>query len=429
MKKIIILSLIVCIIFLIFNNNVDKFFNTNETKVTNNIIESTEINQHLTETSELNSNVKIEYISKGMNIDKFKEILTKKENYVNKGTTYQHINYQFEKHLHYEELEDIYNRLNNSTIVKLEIIGKSFDKKNIYSIEIGNGNDQIMFEGNIHAVEIAPALFLTKYAVDIVNEYENNNKDIMNLLNNHKIVIVPTANPDGYEYTLFGRKTINNKDSFVYINDSDIQKDYYKANINGVDLNRNFPSQTGGLYFTDNKPSYTLVTEKSTQRMEYFPGYSLASEPETQALIYWMYKHYKNSHAYISVHSAGQIIYNGKPSLSDEFNKLSSECASIVNKYTNYEILGKEFEDEGYGNDGTSTDMISEIIHGYKMSHITGRLSTTQYNPTSNALKNRMCILTIETLERYTQDLKIIKTEYNNKELNSVFTELTQFKA
>lgn len=429
MKKIIIVSLIVCIILFIFYKNDDKNYNTNETIVTNNIIEPSEINQYLTESSELNSNTKIEYISKGMNIDKFKEILTKKEKYVNKGTTYTHINYKFEKHLHYEELENIYNNLNNSKAVKLEVIGQSYDKRNIYSIEIGYGEDEIMFEGNIHASEIAPALFLTKYAVDIVNEYENNNKEINELLKNHKIIIVPTVNPDGYEYSLFGKKAINDNDSFVYKNDLNIEQDYYKANLNGIDLNRNFPTQTGGLYFADYEPSFTLVTEKSTERLEYFPGYSLGSEPETQALIYWMYKHYKNSHAYISVHSAGQVIYNGKPSLSDEFNRLSSECASIVNKHTNYEILGKDFEDEGYGNDGTSTDMISEIIHGYKMSYITGRLSTTYYKPTSNTLKSKMCIITIETLENYTQDLKVIKTEYNNKNLNSVFTELTQFKA
>lgn len=209
----------------------------------------------------------ITYVSNGMNINNFKAILDKKENYVNKVGSYKQLNYNFEKKLTYFEIENIFNELNKSDIVKLENIGKSFDGRNIYIIEIGKGNKVTMFEGNIHAAEIAPLLYLTKYAVNLVNSYEKGNKDVMNLLENNKIVIVPTINPDGYDYAIGGKSNIKNKNSYVYQNDSDIEQDYYKANINGIDLNRNFPSRNGGLYFKKYTPSTTLSTKKSTLKL------------------------------------------------------------------------------------------------------------------------------------------------------------------
>ena len=208
----------------------------------------------------------ITYVSNGMNINNFKAILDKKENYVNKVGSYKQINYNFEKKLTYFEIENIFNELNKSDIVKLENIGKSFDGRNIYIIEIGKGNKVTMFEGNIHAAEIAPLLYLTKYAVNLVNSYEKGNKDVMNLLENNKIVIVPTINPDGYDYAIGGKSNIKNKNSYVYQNDSDIEQDYYKANINGIDLNRNFPSRNGGLYFKKYTPSTTLSTKKKHRK-------------------------------------------------------------------------------------------------------------------------------------------------------------------
>lgn len=368
----------------------------------------------------------IKYVSNGMNVNNFKTILDKNENYVNKVGSYKQINYNFEKKLRYAEIENIFNDLNKSDIVKLENIRKSFDGRNIYIIEIGKGSKVTMFEGNIHAAEIAPLLYLTKYAVNLVNLYEKGNKDVMNLLENNKIVIVPTINPDGYDYTIGGKSTINNKNSYVYQNDSDIEQDYYKANINGIDLNRNFPSRNGGLYFKKYTPSTTLSTKKSTERLAYFPGDELASEPETKALIYFMYKYQKDAHIYAAVHSAGRVIYHGKPDLSSEYNRICSKVGGIVSNITGYQSLGVDYEDVGYGSDGSATDMISEIKHGFKFSTKIGRLV-----PNTNNIKldGSFCAMTIETLDRYTTDLKTIKEEYENNNLEKAFNALVTFES
>lgn len=405
-------------------NKIDNKEN-NQNKINNSSKTLSNYENYITNINyEYTNNIKI--ISSGMNVEDFKGIFNKSENYVNKVGSYKQINYNFEKKLTYSEIENIFNDLNKSDIVKLENIGKSFDGRNIYIIEIGKGSKVTMFEGNIHAAEIAPLLYLTKYAVNLVNSYEKGNKDVMNLLENNKIVIVPTINPDGYNYTIGGKSTINNKNSYVYQNDSDIEQDYYKANINGVDLNRNFPSRNGGLYFKKYTPSTTLSTKKSTERLAYFPGDELASEPETKALIYFMYKYQKDAHIYAAVHSAGRVIYHGKPDLSSEYNRICSKTGRIVSNITGYQSLGVDYEDVGYGSDGSATDMISEIKHGFKFSTKIGRLV-----PTTNDIKldGSFCAMTIETLDSYTTDLKTIKEEYENNNLEKAFNALVTFES
>ncbi len=429
-----IIALIIIIVKEIFltkeNSNNNKDYNKKEEIGSQNINKNEKINykDYITTTSEENINIIEEYLANGMSEDNYQKTLSKVTEYIKTDRTYEPVFYNFEKHYKYEELIEIYKSLARSKIVKVEIIGNSVDGKEIYSLEIGKGADKIMLEGNIHAAEIAPTLYLTKLAVDLVNEWESGIESIETLLENHKIIIVPSINPDGYNYSIFGKNTIKDNNTYIYKNDSKIEQKYYKANLNGIDINRNMPSQMSALYFKDQDLYYTVSRDKSTERLKYFAGYEVGSEPETQALIYWMYKHYKDAHAYLAIHSAGRVIYNGKPHLSEEFNKYSKECAEIVSETTGYEVLGIESEIDGDGTDGTSTDMIAEIAHGYKFSTDTGRLSTSEYNIKAKNMAKEMCVLTIETLSNYTQNLVTIQEEYNKRKLKQAIIEIAEYK-
>lgn len=418
--KLLFTKLIIFTIIIIFI--VLKFKSKSYTKETN----SKKYDDFIVDINEDYSNKK--QVSKGMNLTSLTNILDKLSttpSYIKSSGSYTKVNYNFEKFLSYTEIENIINKLNNSEIAKTYTISKSFDNRNIYVLEIGKGENISMFEGNIHAAEIAPLLFLTKYSVDLVNAYENGNEEVTNMLNNNKIVIIPSINPDGYEYSVSGKESIKNKNSYVYENSNLIEKEYFKANINGVDINRNLPSRNGGLYFKNLEPSFTLVTKKSTNKLEYFPGNELGSEPETQALLYFMYKYYKNAHVYAAIHSAGQVIYHGKPDLSNEYNKICTSMADIVNNITGYVSLGTDYEDVGYGSDGSATDMIAELKHGFKFNKKTGRL--TDVNNVGK-FEGNFCAMTIETLENYTQDINIIKNEYYDKNLYKAFTSLIAYR-
>lgn len=377
----------------------------------------------ITDNSEQNSLKVKEYFVNGMSTLDYKNTIEKQDDYVTKKGKYQKIYYNFEKQLSYEELEKIYENLSLSNIVKLEIIGTSTDGRNLYAIEIGSGENVTMFEASIHAAEVASTLFITKYMVDLVNGYEDGDKDTIELLKNNKIVIIPCANPDGYETAIFGTKSLNNQNLYIALNaDSDSLK-YIKTNANGIDLNRNFPSQTSGLYYTNYSLHSTVSLTKSVDRLSYYPGQTLGSEPETRAIMYIQNKWISKIKSYVALHSAGRVIYNGKPFLSDEYNNTSYNCAKIVGDITGYTTLDKSYEEAGEGNDGTSTEYMAESLSGFIFSSKTGRLSSDYYAQKYTDMKYpNTCVIVIESLENYTIDLDVIKEEYYDYDLEKAYS-------
>ena len=375
----------------------------------------------VTSNSEKNSNIVEEYFVDGMSIEDYKKSIEKIDNYLDISGQYTKVIFNFNKKYHYAELEEIYKSLALSDIVKIELIGKSVDNRNMYSIEIGKGEDVTMFEAGIHAAETASPLFITNFMVDLVNKYENGDGDTIKLLNSNKIVL-PSANPDGYETAMWGKDALNNQNLYIAKEADKESLEYIKTNANGVDLNRNFPSQTAGLYYNMYDLHYTVSLDKSIDRLSYYPGDTLGSEPETRAIIYWQNKFVSHLKSYVALHTAGRVVYNGKPYLSDTYNDNSHECANIVGNITDYMVMSKADEEAGEGNDGTSSEYMAETISGFTFSSVTGRLSSDWYAKKYDQIKyEKACVIVIEALENYTTDLNTIKREYYNYDLEKAY--------
>lgn len=381
-------------------------------------------NSFIIDSSESDSEVINTYFAKGMSIDDFKKVLKQKDNYVKSNGDYKIVNYDFDNKMHYSEIEDILLNMNNSSIVKLEILGKSVDNRNIYGIEIGKGSNTLYLDANVHAAEIANTLILTRFLSEIVNNYENNDKDIVSTLNNIKIVAIVCMNPDGYEVYNYGVESLNNKDLWWYQNSNTYDFSNMKSNANGIDLNRNFPTQNAGLYFNINKLRSNVSLEKTTENGTYFGGYSLGSEPETKAAMYFMLKHYKNVYAYINMHSQGRVIYAGKPNLDSRFNDLCINFAKKVSGYNGYKVHGLSSEEVGEGNDGSVTDFMAELANGLLFSTKTGRLSTDKYIDNSSTMKYSYPVITMETITSYTTNTEVFKNEYYNQGIRNLLFEL-----
>ena len=257
--------------------------------------------------------------------------------------------------------------------------------------------------------------------VDLINAYEDGDEETIQLLKTHKIVVLPAANPDGYEITLFGTEYLNNKNLYLAGASSE-NLDYLKCNANGVDLNRNFPSQTAGLYYNKYNLHPSVALNRSLGFYSYFPGDTLGSEPETRAIMYWQNKWISKMKSYVALHSAGRIVYNGKPYLSDEYNNNSQKCARIVGNITGYTVLSKDDEDAGVGNDGTASEYMAESLSGFTFSSVTGRLSSDYYAKYYDTLKyENTCVIVIEALGKYADDLTMISNEYYNFDLEKAY--------
>ena len=417
--KFAILLLIVIIVLLLckplFNKNETNKEDSNktETKLPNNKTDELvkKVDYNMVETSESDKEIIKQTFAEGLSVEDYKKIIDQEENYMKKSGEYTKINYNFENKLHYSEIEEFLQQMNNSSIANVEIIGKSVDGRNIYGIEIGKGTNVLYIDANVHAAEVANTLILIKFLSELTNEYESGNEEIINKLNNVKIAVIPCMNPDGYEVYNYGIESLNNKDLWIYQNKNNINFENIKSNANGVDLHRNFPTQNAGMYYT-------------TKNLKYFGGTSLGSEPETKASMYFMLKHYKNTYAYLNMHSQGRVIYAGKPNLSTEFNNLTASFAKKISSYNNYTVYGLSAEEVGEGNDGSATDFMAELANGFKYSTVTGRLSSDKYiNPTCN-FEYKYPVVTIETIATYTRVPSYFKTEYYNKGLKEMLYSL-----
>lgn len=424
-------SLIKVIIFFIIIILIPTYFIKNRTNNTNTDNSNTTVKENSKHTSfidvvntkESNDELIEKIFANGMDEKDFNAILNQKSNYIVSSGTYEQIKYDFNYQLHYSKIEEIIYELTKSEIVNTEIIGQSADSRNIYSIEIGKGNKTLLIDANIHAAETVNTPLLIKFMVDVVNNYEKGDEDLKSKLNDYKIVILPCINPDGYEVYNFGIESINNRNLWIYKNKDKIDFENFKHNANGVDINRNMPTQNAGLYYKGKNLIKSVSLEKSYSKTAYFGGESLGSEPETKALMYFMLKHYKNTFAYINMHSQGRVIYQGKPNLNSKFNSKSNSLAKYISSYNNYTIYGIESEEVAEGNDGSATDFMAELACGFKFSTKTGRLSISEYNAETEQTYN-YGVVTVETITTYSRDPNYSKDEYYNRKYYKIFTEL-----
>lgn len=187
--------------------------------------------------------------------------------------------------------------------VRVETLENTPDGRNIYDIVIGDpeGENQILIFGAIHAREYITSQVVMRQlcdSIDALNGYgdEYNGIPVNELLEDVTIHFIPMSNPDGVTISQLGPDGLLNteiKNNIVSMGSQDYTQ--WKANANGVDLNRNFDAGWNE-YVGSGAPSPNGY--KGTQ-----PG----SEPESAALIKLTQDY--NIQRTISYHTCGALIY------------------------------------------------------------------------------------------------------------------------
>ena len=235
--------------------------------------------------------------------------------------------------------------------VTVDSIGTTVDGRNIYRIVIGNPNadKKMLVLASIHAREYITTPLVMRQIQEMLDRKANGET----ALNEVCIQFVPMANPDGVEISqraLNGLTKDSSKQSVRRIIESwsdwgllENQDKYnwylnkWKNNVNGVDLNHNFPTP-GWAQLNDNRGKASS---------EFYKGPSAASEPETQAIIK-LGNEQKFSQV-LNYHAQGQIIYWSQMHAAKEVLEKDKAMGLIAARRTGYALVDPSADGSRYG--------------------------------------------------------------------------------
>ena len=208
-----------------------------------------------------------------------------------------------EHHYSYENMMSDLQKMENNfpDFIQIGSIGKTEWGNDLPFVKIGQGKESILLIGAHHGREWITTQFLMKLLKDYVSVYKEKGKIgtySMELLNEVSLVIVPMLNPDG---VMIQQGNVKAPSFFHKLNiwkmnyfSSDFKR--WKANGEGVDLNRQYPADWERLKKWPAWPSY-----------KQYRGKKPIQAKEVAALV--SFTHRLKPLLAVSYHTSGQEVY------------------------------------------------------------------------------------------------------------------------
>lgn len=187
-------------------------------------------------------------------------------------------------------------------VIAVKSLGKTLYGRDIWAVRLGNGETPVLFTGAIHAREWITTVLLMKTIEEYAKGYQQGNElygyKINKLLNDTSIWVIPMVNPDGVTLEEKGVQAFPQQARSILLrmNEGQNNFDRWKANAQGIDINRQFPADWENANKYINKPNYKdYKGEKSLEALEarVLADFSDEIQPEIE----------------VNYHSAGNIIY------------------------------------------------------------------------------------------------------------------------
>jgi len=192
-------------------------------------------------------------------------------------------------------------------------LGKTYENRHLTFVQVGKCTNcpAIFIEAGIHAREwLGPPV-----ALNIIDQLVNNSSNHL-YATKLKWFILPISNPDGYAYT-------HSKERLWRKNRHPAPANCLGSKCGGVDLNRNFDYDWNGTNSITNPGA------------DAYQGPTVASEPETKAIVEFVEKHLKQIRSYLSIHSYGQLfMYTCPVGTSGKCFDKDSDVVKLANKVT-----------------------------------------------------------------------------------------------
>lgn len=227
-------------------------------------------------------------------------------------------------------------------------IGKSLDGRGIFACTVGNpeAKTKILLTGGIHGKEYMSSLLVmtqVEYYLSNAESGSYNGVSYADLLQNCVFYVLPMINPDGITLALEGIEAMqtpevkatvekiyadNLRDGLTSTDDINVYLAYnWKANANGVDLNRNFALSN----WADVKTGILAPCYRN------YKGPSAASEPETRAVSAYV-ESLGELDALLAYHTAGQVVY-WDCGMTGGVRQRTLDLARAVCDHTGYKLI------------------------------------------------------------------------------------------
>lgn len=208
----------------------------------------------------------------------------------------------------YEIMEkDIQGLKARYPFLTIGIAGNSVLGKHLYYIKLGNGPNEVFYNGSHHSLEWIGSVLLMKFVENFSKAYANGTTlmgyNVRDIWNKSTIYILPMVNPDGVDLVLDGLQRDNpyynnlirwNKGSTNF-------RTVWQANIRGVDLNHNYDASWN--LSKKAEAAYGITGPGPTR----YSGTAPESEPESKAVANFTRNH--NFRLVIAYHTQGEVIY------------------------------------------------------------------------------------------------------------------------
>ncbi|MFF2289831.1 M14 family metallopeptidase [Peribacillus butanolivorans] len=223
--------------------------------------------------------------------------------------------------------------------IKTSSIGDSVLGREIPEVLIGNGDKRVHYDGSFHANEwiTTPVImtFLNDYLMAITNQTGIRSLSLFPYYQQTMLSLVPMVNPDGVELVLKGPPAdASLKSQLVEWNNNSEDFSGWKANINGVDLNDQFPAKW------ELEQARNMVTKPGPAN---YSGKGPLTQPEAIAMADLTRK--RDFDRVLAFHTQGEVIYWGFEDLEppesktivNEFARVSGyEPVKSANSYAGY---------------------------------------------------------------------------------------------
>ena len=213
-------------------------------------------------------------------------------------------------------------------------IGKSVEGRELYAVKIGTGDQKLLVVGSVHAREWMTSYLLMSLLELYLDSGQAGKRvggyNIRKMLQDTTITFVPMLNPDGVDLVLNG---VGDREPTPLFRMNENLEDFsrWKANIVGVDLNRQFNAD------------WVATDSKEEPSFENYKGENYLDQPESQALTTLTKE--ENFDITTAYHLSGSVIFWYYHQTGANYRR-DLRMARRLRWITGYKLVKEEDSDE-----------------------------------------------------------------------------------